>query len=79
MADDSVPLPFPNLKVPQWHYQMENIERMKDEASSSYWKAVEADGTSFAHLAWSDIDTHRDGSISSKNRFDPLGSCGKAG
>ncbi|CAD6572102.1 MAG: tunicamycin resistance protein [Tremellales sp. Tagirdzhanova-0007] len=43
MADDSVPLPFPNLKVPQWHYQMENIERMKDEASSSYWKAVEAD------------------------------------
>lgn len=44
MADDSVPLPFPNLQVPQWHYQIANNERLRDEASSSLWKAIEKDG-----------------------------------
>ncbi|WRT63856.1 uncharacterized protein IL334_000781 [Kwoniella shivajii] len=43
MADDSVPLPFPNLKVPTWYYQINNIDRLKDEASTSFWKAVEED------------------------------------
>ena len=46
MADDDVPLPYPNLKVAQWHFQLTNIDRLKEEASSSYWKAVDADGTS---------------------------------
>ncbi len=44
MADDSVPQPFPNIRVPQWHYQITHIDRLKDEASESFWKAVEADG-----------------------------------
>jgi len=42
--DDGVLPPFPNLKIPQWRYQMTNVERLKDEASSSFWKAVEEDG-----------------------------------
>jgi 26S proteasome regulatory subunit N7 len=46
MADDSVPLPFPNLKVPQWHYQLTHIERLRDEATTSFSKAVEQDGKS---------------------------------
>lgn len=44
MADDSVPLPYPNLKVPQWQYQIATIPRLKEQASSSFWKAVEEDG-----------------------------------
>ncbi len=44
MADDSVPQPFPNLQVPQWHYQVVNVERLRDEASSSLWQAIEKDG-----------------------------------
>ncbi|TXT06068.1 hypothetical protein VHUM_03541 [Vanrija humicola] len=43
MADDSVPLPFPNLKVPQWHYQLVNVDRLRDEATTAFWAAVEAD------------------------------------
>ncbi|ORX34753.1 26S proteasome subunit RPN7-domain-containing protein [Kockovaella imperatae] len=43
MADEHVPLPYPNLKVAQWHYQVTSVPRLKDEASSSFWKAVEAD------------------------------------
>ncbi|BEJ18198.1 hypothetical protein CspHIS471_0704750 [Cutaneotrichosporon sp. HIS471] len=43
MADDSVPQPFPNLQVPQWHYQIANVDRLRDEASSSLWKAIEKD------------------------------------
>ncbi|WVR03629.1 hypothetical protein IAU60_000622 [Kwoniella sp. DSM 27419] len=43
MADDSVPLPYPNLKVPTWHYQLSHIESIKEGASSSFWKAVEED------------------------------------
>ncbi|KAI9635726.1 26S proteasome subunit RPN7-domain-containing protein [Dioszegia hungarica] len=43
MADDSVPLPYPNLKVPQWSYQIQQIPRLAEEASSSLWKAIEAD------------------------------------
>ncbi|WWC85794.1 uncharacterized protein L201_000661 [Kwoniella dendrophila CBS 6074] len=43
MADDSVPLPYPNLKVPTWHFQINNIDRLKEEASTSFWKAVEKD------------------------------------
>lgn len=46
MADDSVPLPFPNIKVPRWHYQIEHVERLKGEAEERFWKAVEEDGTS---------------------------------
>lgn len=44
MADDSVPLPYPNLKVPQWQYQIANVDRLRQEASDSFWAAVEADG-----------------------------------
>lgn len=44
MADDSVPLPYPNIKVPQWHYQIANVDRLRDEASTSFWAAVEKDG-----------------------------------
>lgn len=44
MADDSVPLPYPNLKVPQWQYQIVSIPTLKDQASTSFWKAVEEDG-----------------------------------
>lgn len=44
MADDSVPLPYPNLKVPQWYYQLSSVPRLKEEASTSFWKAIEADG-----------------------------------
>jgi 26S proteasome regulatory subunit N7 len=46
MADDSVPLPYPNLKVPQWQYQIASIPRLKEQASSSFWKAIEEDGKS---------------------------------
>ena len=48
MADDSTPSPFPNLKVPQWHYQISNVPRLKDQANSSFWKAVEDDGALFS-------------------------------
>lgn len=44
MADDSVPLPFPNLRVPAWQYQITSVPALKDQASSSFWKAVEEDG-----------------------------------
>ncbi|ORY34218.1 26S proteasome subunit RPN7-domain-containing protein [Naematelia encephala] len=43
MADDSVPLPYPNLKVPKWQFQISNVERLKPEASSSMRKAIETD------------------------------------
>ncbi|KAK8845547.1 hypothetical protein IAR55_006262 [Kwoniella newhampshirensis] len=43
MADDSVPLPYPNLKVPTWQFQIDNVERLRAEASTSFWKAVEGD------------------------------------
>lgn len=46
MADDGVVLPYPNLKVPQWHFQISTVPRLKDEASTSFWKAVEEDGAS---------------------------------
>lgn len=44
MADDSVPLPYPNLKVPQWQYQIASVPRLRDAASTSFWEAVEKDG-----------------------------------
>ncbi|WVQ93676.1 hypothetical protein IAU59_000752 [Kwoniella sp. CBS 9459] len=43
MADDSVPLPFPNLKVPTWYFQINNVDRLKESASSSFWKVMEED------------------------------------
>lgn len=49
MADDSVLEPYPNLKVPQWHFQIETLPRLKDEASTSFWQAVEKDGESLLH------------------------------
>ena len=44
MADDSVPLPFPNLRVPTWQYQIASVPSLKDQASTSFWKAIEEDG-----------------------------------
>jgi 26S proteasome regulatory subunit N7 len=46
MAEDSVPLPFPNLSIPTWHYQITSVPELKDQASTSFWKAVEEDGMS---------------------------------
>lgn len=46
MADDSVPLPYPNLKVPTWYYQVQHVDYKKDEAEKSFWEAVEKDGMS---------------------------------
>jgi 26S proteasome regulatory subunit N7 len=46
MADDSAPLPYPNLKVTQWHFQLQTVPRLHEQASSSFWKAVEEDGKS---------------------------------
>ncbi|WWC58103.1 uncharacterized protein I303_100638 [Kwoniella dejecticola CBS 10117] len=43
MADDGVPLPYPNLKVSTWYYQINNVDRLKEDASTSFWKAVEED------------------------------------
>jgi 26S proteasome regulatory subunit N7 len=57
MADDSVPQPFPNIKVPQWHYQIEHVERLKGEAGEKFWKAVEEDGKCYyKQLTLMDID-----------------------
>jgi hypothetical protein len=50
MADESVPLPYPNLQVPTWHYQITSLPELKDQASSSFWKAVEEDGQSCLFL-----------------------------
>ena len=44
MADDSTPLPFPNIKIPQWHYQITHVERLKEEAGEKFWKGIEEDG-----------------------------------
>ena len=44
MADESVPQPYPNLQVPTWQYQVTSVPSLKDEASTSFWKAVEEDG-----------------------------------
>ncbi|WVQ80866.1 hypothetical protein IAT38_002973 [Cryptococcus sp. DSM 104549] len=43
MAEDDAPLPYPNLLVPTWHFQINNIERLRDSANTSFWKAVEED------------------------------------
>ncbi|OWT40602.1 26S proteasome regulatory subunit N7 [Cryptococcus neoformans Bt1] len=43
MADDSVPLPYPNLKVPTWYYQVQHVDYKKDEAEKAFWEAVEKD------------------------------------
>ena len=51
MADESVPQPYPNLQVPTWQYQITSVPSLKDEASISFWKAVEEDGESdFRHI-----------------------------
>lgn len=50
MADDSVPLPFPNLKVPVWQYQINHVDGLKAEASTSLYKAIEQDGTPVTHV-----------------------------
>jgi 26S proteasome regulatory subunit N7 len=42
MADDSVPLPFPNLSVPQWYYQF-NVPSHREAATASFWQAIEKD------------------------------------
>lgn len=44
MADDSVPLPYPNLKVSTWYYQIQHVDYKKDEAEKAFWEAVEKDG-----------------------------------
>ena len=62
MADDNVPLPYPDIKIAQWHYQMNSVPRLKEEASSSFWKAVEADGEPIPR--WFRADINRDGTIS---------------
>lgn len=49
MSDDSVPQPYPNLQVPTWQYQITSVPSLKDEASTSFWKAVEEDGQSNFH------------------------------
>lgn len=46
MADDSVPLPYPNLKIPTWYYQIQHVDYKKDEAEKTFWEAVEKDGKS---------------------------------
>jgi 26S proteasome regulatory subunit N7 len=51
MSDDSVPQPYPNLQVPTWQYQIASVPSLKDEASTSFWKAVEEDGQSNSHRA----------------------------
>ncbi|KIR97407.1 26S proteasome regulatory subunit N7 [Cryptococcus deuterogattii 2001/935-1] len=43
MADDSVPLPYPNLKVSTWYYQIQHVDYKKDEAEKTFWEAVEKD------------------------------------
>ncbi|EIW67945.1 hypothetical protein TREMEDRAFT_72066 [Tremella mesenterica DSM 1558] len=43
MADDNVLLPHPNVKVPIWYYQINNVPALKEQASASFWKAVEED------------------------------------
>ncbi|KAL7423984.1 proteasome regulatory particle subunit [Cryptotrichosporon argae] len=43
MADEGVTQPYPSLKVTTWHYQIQHVERLKAEATTSFWAAVEAD------------------------------------
>jgi 26S proteasome regulatory subunit N7 len=52
MAEDSVPLPFPNLSIPTWQYQITSVPELKDQASTSFWKAVEEDGISPSLFSW---------------------------
>ena len=52
MADDSVPLPYPNLKVPQWYHQVQHVPSLKEQASTSLAKAIEADGWLYPHFPW---------------------------
>lgn len=56
MADDSVPLPYPNLKVPTWYYQVQHVDYKKDEAEKAFWEAVEKDGMS--HVDWTSSCLH---------------------
>lgn len=56
MADDSVPLPYPNLKVPTWYYQVQHVDYKKDEAEKAFWEAVEKDGMS--HVDWTSSSLH---------------------
>lgn len=56
MADDSVPLPYPNLKVPTWYYQVQHVDYKKDEAEKAFWEAVEKDGMS--HVDWTPSSLH---------------------
>ncbi|TYJ54789.1 hypothetical protein B9479_004548 [Cryptococcus floricola] len=43
MADDSVPLPYPNLKVHEWHFQLQHVESRRAEVEPKFWEAVEKD------------------------------------
>ncbi|KAK4686560.1 26S proteasome regulatory subunit N7, partial [Tremellales sp. Uapishka_1] len=65
MADDSVPLPYPNLKVPQWQYQL-SIPALKEKATTSFWAAIEADEMA-PYLKSKSIDSDKLAALETKN------------
>ncbi len=46
MSDDSVPLPFPNLKLAEYAFQLQRDElsHLHAEASKALWAGIEEDG-----------------------------------
>lgn len=48
MADESTTLPYPNLKVAQYYFQLTNqsLSHLHDGARKLFWEAVEKDGQS---------------------------------
>jgi 26S proteasome regulatory subunit N7 len=45
MSDDSVPLPYPNFKLPQYAFQLQDasLSHLHAAASKAFWEGVEKD------------------------------------
>jgi hypothetical protein len=46
MSDDSVPQPYPNIKLAQYAFQLQDpsLSHLHEAASKAFWEGVEKDG-----------------------------------
>jgi hypothetical protein len=46
MSDDSVPLPYPNLKLSHYAFQLQDssLSNLHETAAKAFWEGIEKDG-----------------------------------
>ncbi len=46
MSDDSVPLPYPDLKLSHYAFQLQDpsLSHLHEAASKAFWEGIEKDG-----------------------------------